>query len=145
MLAKNWRLCTQLSASACQICFHVALSSIVPAHFPNQILKLTKKKQSRGRRSNAFEMKRKGRVGGGGSGAESLKPSCRESRSCFEDLTVRLQSTSFCCVPHPDCLRLWVTWLSRRPPLLCRGSVSAPPATLSIKRKQAYEQNEKKA
>ncbi len=37
VLAKNWRLCTQLAASACKICFRVALSSIVPAHFPNQI------------------------------------------------------------------------------------------------------------
>jgi hypothetical protein len=44
MLAKNWRLCTQLAASACKNCFHVALSSIVPAHFLNQI--------SRGRQLN---------------------------------------------------------------------------------------------
>jgi hypothetical protein len=39
VLAKNSRLCTQLVASACKICFRVALSSIVPAHFPNQISK----------------------------------------------------------------------------------------------------------
>ncbi len=39
MLAKNWWLCTQLAACACNICFRVALSSIVPAHFPNQISK----------------------------------------------------------------------------------------------------------
>jgi hypothetical protein len=39
MLAKNWRLCTQLAASSCKICFGVALSSIVLAHFPNQIPK----------------------------------------------------------------------------------------------------------
>ncbi len=39
VLAKNWRLFTLLSASACKICFRVALSSIVPAHFPNQISK----------------------------------------------------------------------------------------------------------
>ncbi len=39
VLAKNWRFCRQLAASACQICFCVALSSIVPAHFPNQISK----------------------------------------------------------------------------------------------------------
>ncbi len=36
VFAKNWRLFTQLSPSAC---FHVALSSIVPTHFPNQMSK----------------------------------------------------------------------------------------------------------
>jgi hypothetical protein len=39
VLAKYWRLCTQLAASACKISFRVAFSSIVPAHFPNQISK----------------------------------------------------------------------------------------------------------
>jgi hypothetical protein len=39
MLAKNWWLCTQLAASARKICFRVAFSSIVPAHFPNKIFK----------------------------------------------------------------------------------------------------------
>jgi hypothetical protein len=39
VLAKNWWLCTQLAASAHKIRFRVALSSIVPAHFPNQIFK----------------------------------------------------------------------------------------------------------
>ncbi len=48
---KNWRFCTQLAASACKICFHVALSSIVPAHFRNQISKgcqLNSQKHGRG-------------------------------------------------------------------------------------------------
>jgi hypothetical protein len=39
LLAKNWRLCTQLAAGVCKICFHVALSSIIPENFPNQISK----------------------------------------------------------------------------------------------------------
>jgi hypothetical protein len=39
MLTKNWRLCMQLAASARKICFRVALSSIVPANFPNKISK----------------------------------------------------------------------------------------------------------
>jgi hypothetical protein len=39
VLAKNWWRCTQLAASACKICFCVALSSILPAQFPNQISK----------------------------------------------------------------------------------------------------------
>jgi hypothetical protein len=39
VLAKNWRLRTQLAASACKICYHVAMSSIVPAHFPNKMPK----------------------------------------------------------------------------------------------------------
>ncbi len=39
MLANNWQLCTQLAAITCKICFRVALLSIVPAHFPNQISK----------------------------------------------------------------------------------------------------------
>ncbi len=39
VLEKNRRLCTQLAASMCKIWFHMALSSIVPAHFPNQIKK----------------------------------------------------------------------------------------------------------
>jgi hypothetical protein len=46
MLATNWRLCTQLNASACKICFRVAMSFIVPAHFPNQI--------SKGRKLNSW-------------------------------------------------------------------------------------------
>ncbi len=51
VLAKNWPLCTQLAASASKICFRVALSSIVPAHFPNQISKgrqLNSQKHGRG-------------------------------------------------------------------------------------------------
>ncbi len=51
VLAKNWRLCTQLVANACKICFRVVLSSIVPAHFPNQISKgrqLKSQKHGRG-------------------------------------------------------------------------------------------------
>jgi hypothetical protein len=51
VLAKNWRLCMQLAAIACKICFRVALSSIVPAHFPNQISKgnqLNNQKHGRG-------------------------------------------------------------------------------------------------
>ncbi len=46
MLEKNWRLCTQLAASMCKICFRVALIFIVPAHFPNQI--------SKGRQLNSY-------------------------------------------------------------------------------------------
>jgi hypothetical protein len=41
----------KLDASACKICFRVALSSIVPAHFPNQISKgrqLNSQKHGRG-------------------------------------------------------------------------------------------------
>ncbi len=37
MLQKNWHLCTLMAASACKICFRVAMSSLVAAHFPNQI------------------------------------------------------------------------------------------------------------
>ncbi len=37
VLPKNWHLCTLMAASACKICFRVAMSSLVPAHFPNQI------------------------------------------------------------------------------------------------------------
>jgi hypothetical protein len=51
MLAKNVRLCTQLAASACKICFCVALSSIVQEHFLNQISKdrqLNSQKHGRG-------------------------------------------------------------------------------------------------
>ncbi len=51
MLVKNWRLCIQLAASACKICLCVALSSIVPANFPNQISKgrqLNSQKHGRG-------------------------------------------------------------------------------------------------
>ena len=50
-ITKNWRLCTQLAASACKICIRVALSSIAPAHFPNQISKgrqLNSQKHGRG-------------------------------------------------------------------------------------------------
>ncbi len=35
VLLKNWWLGMQLAASACKICFRVAISSTVPAHFPN--------------------------------------------------------------------------------------------------------------
>jgi hypothetical protein len=51
VLAKNWRICTQLAASMCKICFCVAMSSIEPAHFPNQINKgrqLNSQKHGRG-------------------------------------------------------------------------------------------------
>jgi hypothetical protein len=49
VLAKNWRLCTQLAASACKICFRVDLSSTSAISKPNiQGGQLNSQKHGRG-------------------------------------------------------------------------------------------------